>query len=286
MAHPARRRDVPPVAPNMRKSIAFRFLGDDYNAFCNVADPAAQWRILETDNDEHRQNKKARQLAAILVNLKQDIETMDSTSAGGNFSLQDKYSKVFHELYPQKDYPLPEIRYQADENIDTSNVELINKPTLGPLKDETNLEPFNRCWQLMKYFRAIIQAKKKFAAKLSSEGFAAGSTIRAQCVPDWMQPSRATGAEAIPKRDIILEADALPPKSFTLFWNRKLENSGESGDELNTTLELASQNGVEFRISCHQTGLQCWSKAVRVRFLAQRSGPSSLEVRQSQSQPR
>ncbi|KAG9653287.1 hypothetical protein KCU95_g14812, partial [Aureobasidium melanogenum] len=111
----------------------FRLLNDNQAAFQNIDDAAARFPLQ--GSAARKKNVPNRRLAAILAKMIDDFGIMEGLEARENNKRQRKEMAAFKEIFPAMN-KLPKIK-PSD----------IIPPTLGPLDDESELEPYNQATQ-------------------------------------------------------------------------------------------------------------------------------------------
>lgn len=125
----------------MNMKTAFRLIHDSESTFTGIAEPSDIWPLR--DDDGQQQGKKTCHLACILLNMESDLRGLIDAN-GGN---QSFYYAQFCKMHVGNDDAAPPM---------IINFKL---PLLGPHNGESRLEPLNRCWNLLKYFRYCRQGK-------------------------------------------------------------------------------------------------------------------------------
>lgn len=90
---------------------------------------------MNTAAREQKKNVPNKRLAAILTKMIEEFALMETANDEENDQLQKDALATFNETFTEVN--LPEVK-----------VSEIILPTLGPLDDESELEPHNRCWMI------------------------------------------------------------------------------------------------------------------------------------------
>jgi len=147
-----------PIGKNMNKKGAFVLLRDEENAYKGV-NPKTAWPLLKDDSKDQIRNKKSRHLACILMQLENDLNLMKRSLQDFNRTQQSTFrTRVMERLkceLPKVDFNPGAVEEDACQN---TNLPEVSSPTLL-FKGESRLESINRCWNLIKGFKYVSQAK-------------------------------------------------------------------------------------------------------------------------------
>lgn len=207
-----------PISVNARVHSSLCLLNDGVEKYTNVGKPDEEWPIIP--NDRNAAHNKACRIAAILVDLRDDLNGLcDASLTDTHQALQDAAHKDFSKAYPS--VPVANLQHGPA---------LLSEGQLGPLQSESAIEPFNRCFGLLKYFQHQLRAVKNQKNLRDEHGLNKGSPVKIDAVPSWMRP-KAPGAETIPTNPAVSVADKLSRKSFVALWQKKFDD-----DELEAAL--------------------------------------------------
>ncbi|KAH0288529.1 hypothetical protein M436DRAFT_60590 [Aureobasidium namibiae CBS 147.97] len=216
-----------PISSNARSHDSLALLADGVDQYTNVEEPEQKWPLVAGDRSE-RHNKACR-IAAVLVDLKNGLEGLcDPLLSDRNQELQDAAHKDFSKAYPG-------MSIVNIQHVPT----LLSKGQLGPLESESAVEPFNRCYGLLKYFQHQLKAGKNHKNLRDKHGLSRGSPVKSESIPSWMRP-KVPGAETIPVNPAVSIADKLSKKSFVALWHKKFDD-----DELEAALAEKDNEGVD-----------------------------------------
>ena len=138
-------------------TIAFRQLND--NEDLKNADYLKEWPIYEGGSKEQLRAKKGRHLGCILLQIEKDFATIKIDTQQNNRLTQGTYVITIRNKFPNAE-PLSAIDFpkKIGEPSGVTREDLIVKSSiLGPYEIESRIEPLNRCWNVLKYFRYCRQ---------------------------------------------------------------------------------------------------------------------------------
>jgi hypothetical protein len=211
-----------PIAINMNKKSALRLLHDDRAVFDDFDNRKKLWSLLDTDDTHTTKTKKDRHLASILLELRTDLETLKLADKKKSRQRQTTYMKMFQEAVAKEAKPptLPMIDFLPQLSTDRPlKSPCFQTPELGPRPGEDDLESFNRCWCIIKYFRECRQAQGMFDLRFSQDAINTSITVNIAHVPIWLRPKEEIERpEALDKAAFVLAADALPLLSVSIKW--------------------------------------------------------------------
>lgn len=138
------------------------------------------------------------------------------------------------EIDDEDDHPSTYFKHELERIYD--HIEHIphpstNNPVIRPylIRDdfeekESGLEPYNRAWNLLKYFKYVTGSKDHWRLKFGdSETWDRSTIINTSSIPDWMR-----SAPPVPITNALGDAYAnLPPRRFKLRWVR----NGQTADD-------------------------------------------------------
>lgn len=153
-----------------------------------IGDSAAidgRWSLLTSDGKGLSNAKKAEHLAIVLINLKSDLATMTAASDKQNQLQHQHDCYKFNATYPTHLCPL--ISYP------------VRPPILSPLEGEDFLEPYNRCFLLLRHMRNILNTKV-FDSRYKNDNFKSGHPVKDEFKPTWMRLTLPPMASTVPKR--------------------------------------------------------------------------------------
>jgi hypothetical protein len=132
----------------------------------------------------------------------------DHDSAYFRHELERIYAHIEHVPYPSTNAPVIRPRLIRDDFEEK----------------ESDLEPYNRAWNLLKYFKYVTGSKDHWKSGFGdSETWDRSTIITTPSIPDWMR-----GASPAPTLPPLANAHAnLPPRRIKLRWDR----NGQAADD-------------------------------------------------------
>ena len=273
----------------MNKTTAFRQINDIENLLRDT-NYLQQWPLKESDSEEQKIIKKGRHLACILLEMEKDFGRMETDTQENNRQTQRAYILAMRNRFPAAG-SLAEVDFLGEPSGVIREVKL---PMLGPYKTESRIEPFNRCWSVLRYFRYCRQAG--LWSRFTLAGVSQSRIIDAAHIPAWMRPPEKVfeRPEAIAKTAAVTAADLLTPKNYDIVWDRSTKFDGL--EELDKALQEAKAGGNNIP-STHQklsedprfsVSPASFTDSIRRQFDCQRLliNIRSLELESANSRPR
>jgi hypothetical protein len=143
-------------------------------------DPQKSWPDRQADDSRtHTLNRKMR-ISWGLVHLKLELEEYAQMSAEDNRDVTVlQWEAIEHEF---------DIEFPTDEPL------LYPVPVMGLLKGEGDMEPYGRCWELLKYFSSvqgpIWESRFGTVVKIRNAPLVSESNM-----PQWMKPDSEESAK-------------------------------------------------------------------------------------------
>jgi hypothetical protein len=231
------------IAKNMNKRSALQLIHDRESDYVNVAMHEV-WPISKEDDEATLKHKKSRWLAVILLLLEGDLKRLRYME-GFKYFAQEQIRAIdtYREQNPERTDQFPDVKYAAPGTIPNPERMEVTPPVLGPYKGEDRLESINRCWHLLKYFRACRAAKGQWSKKFSPTAIVQRIQVDISHVPDWMKPCEAEEQlPEIPKTKAVVAADALAPIKISIVWDK--DEPFDEKDELDAALKTAKGRGI------------------------------------------
>jgi hypothetical protein len=146
------------------------------------------WPLGTTNNNFLKRNKKARHIASHLLAMEEDIQVYKSMSDSENEKRNLVYLSRLSNQYPNLALPTEPLPSPA--------------PILGPYANEDRLEPVNRCWNTLQYFRFVQQAAGMWNLRLATAASVNQSVlVNESHVPAWMKRPEAASMAPTIRRD-------------------------------------------------------------------------------------
>jgi hypothetical protein len=244
-----------PIAHNMSKKRAFKLIADAEGLFKDVEDPLDKWPIHKTDTKAQIQNKRSRYLACFLIRMEEDLRQMEVMQPRENQVKQDTWYREFCEIFPGA--VIAKVGFSTSHLKDNStplsspSIPVVRAPILGPYAQENRLEPINRCWNILKYFRYCCQSKDDvWQSRFSAEGITQSILINEKHVPSWMRKPEEPTWVSISKTSAVDAADNLQIRQYPIVWQKGVDFDGK--DELDEALAKAKAKNIRIP-SDHQT---------------------------------
>ena len=180
----------------------------------SLEDAAKECPFTNGDKTKKARLNSRSRLACILSHFK-DAFTAQSS---GEQSWEES-KKYFYEATPSEQGP----------RIDTL---IIKPPNLGPHEGETSLEPYNRVYCMLRYFRYTTKSTH-FSTRFLKEGWDREKTISPLSYPGWMRsPETISSSPTVAE---IQRLDKLPKRSWQISWKRNARFDGK--ETLDNNLE-------------------------------------------------
>jgi hypothetical protein len=199
---------IQPIIHKLNRELALALIRDAPR----VGDSAVidqDWSLLTSDGKSLSNPRKAEHLAIVLVNLKSDLATMTAASDKQNqLQHQHDYYK-FNTTYPT--HVCPQISYPA------------RPPILSPLEGEDFLEPYNRCFLLLRHTRNMLNTKV-FDTRYKNDNFKSGHAVKDENKPTWMRsipsmtpipPKRGSHVTAANSAKLFMPSHLPAPLNFS-----------------------------------------------------------------------
>lgn len=162
---------IQPILHKLNRELALTLIRDAQR----IGDSAVideRWSLLTSDGKGLSNAKKAEHLAIVLINLKSDLATMTAASDKQNQLQHQHDCHKFNATYPTHICPL--ISYP------------VRPPILSLLEGEDFLEPYNRCFLLLRHMRNILNTKV-FDSRYKNDNFKSGHPVKDEFKPTWMR---------------------------------------------------------------------------------------------------
>jgi hypothetical protein len=217
---------IQPIIHKLNRDLALTLIRDAPR----LGDSAAidqDWSLLTSDGKGLSNPRKAEHLAIVLVNLKSDLATMTAAS--------DKQNQLQHQHECQKlntTYPThicPQISYP------------VRSPILSPLEGEHFLEPYNRCFLLLRHLRNILNTKV-FDTRYKNDNFKSGHPVKDENKPTWMRPTSPSMTPVAPKRGSHVTAASSANLSMPIHLAAPLNFSTVRSVEMRPHLPLTARS--------------------------------------------
>ncbi|KAG9848132.1 hypothetical protein KCU98_g5611, partial [Aureobasidium melanogenum] len=196
------------VGANTRSHTTLVLLADNEKQY-DVDDAETRWPT--TPGHSNLSHNKAARIATILIKLRQALEAMAKKTPAEAQKLQDEANATLSKEHQK--LAVAVINHEQQK---------IQVPALGPHETESAVEPYNRCWALMKYFQHQSHASKN-VENFKEGGLSKGAPVKPDSIPAWLR-SKAPGADTIPVSTAVTTADSLSKKSFSVVWLSKLDS--------------------------------------------------------------
>ncbi|KAH0374008.1 hypothetical protein KCU65_g144, partial [Aureobasidium melanogenum] len=196
------------VGANARSHTTLVLLADNEKQY-DVDDAETRWPT--TPEHPNLSHNKAARIATILIKLRQALEAMAKRAPAEAQKLQDEANATLSKEHQK--LAVAVINHEQQK---------IQVPALGPHETESAVEPYNRCWALMKYFQHQSHASKN-VENFKEGGLSKGAPVKPDSIPAWLRP-KAPGADTIPVRTAVTTADSLSKKSFSVVWLSELDS--------------------------------------------------------------
>lgn len=235
--------DFDPISKNMNKKTAFRLLYDNESLYQNVRF-RQKWPInFISPEDDSNKHLPHRWLACILLNLERNLQKMKIMSREMNTKQQKESVELYNAC--QNNQIISSIDFQDPTSDPAAAAGVLQNPELGAYAGESRLERLNRCWNLLKYFRACRSNHKWWDQRFSKEGLSQVLTVDISHVPSWMLPPKEQDEALpdIPKTTAVRAADNLPPMVIRIVWDKEEEFEGK--EDLDAALKKAKKTGVQ-----------------------------------------
>ena len=232
------------IAKHLNKMTAFRLLYDNESVFTDV-DYQREWKILEDDSTSQVRDKKARHLAAILLQMEKDFGLMQEISQKDNRKLQSFHiGAIRRELPGGENFPLVDYKRLEGERSNETLLPVVAMPVLGPYATETRLESINRCWNLLKYFRYCHQAGL-WPSRFTMEGVCQRIIIDASHIPEWLRPpdNIPERPDELAKTPAVEAADRLEARDYRIVWDLDIPFNGKA--QLDEILQAAKASNIQ-----------------------------------------
>jgi hypothetical protein len=228
----------------MNRKSAFRLISDDEAQYKEVDKPEEKWPISEDDDDQLKQHKKSRHLACILVHFENDLKTLKSKDQDWHMEFQRLALGEYNEQTEGHEVDVLDLDFSASGTSPKPGRVAVSPPELGPYRGESRLEPINRCWLLLKYFRNCRAISGAWTQKFSTAALSQSISVDLSHVPHWMRPQEAETEElsALKKPAAVVAADALAPLDINICWDKEAEF--DEKDELDDVLRLAKSKNI------------------------------------------
>ena len=233
-----------PIAANMNRKNAFRLISDDEAKYKEIDHPERKWPINEGNNDTIKQQKKSRHLACILLNFENDLKVLQSTDQDWHMDMQRRSLDAYNKKTEGHEVDVLDLDFSAPNTSPKPGRVAVSPPVLGPYRGESRLEPINRCWLLLKYFRNCRAISGAWTQKFSAAALSHSISVDLSHVPHWMRPQEAETEElsALKKPAAVIAADALAPLDINISWDKEAEF--DEKDELDDVLKLAKSKNI------------------------------------------
>jgi len=175
---------IQPILHKLNRELALSLIRDAQR----IGDSAVidgQWSLLTSDGKGLSNARKAEHLAIVLINLKSDLATMTAASDKQNQLQHQHDCHKFNVVYPTHACPL--ISYP------------VRPPILSLLEGEDFLEPYNRCFLLLRHMRNILNTKV-FDSRYKNDNFKSGHPVKDEYKPTWMRSDVPPMVSTVPKR--------------------------------------------------------------------------------------
>lgn len=209
------------ISKNLNRKAAMRHIRDVEHRFAGV-DPDTSWPLNEQDSNASSVDVRSRHLAVLLLTLEEDLRTF-MYNPEANAENNEVYRNQFRQ---QSNFSIP------DGDLAT------RAPDIATRKNESRLEPINRCWCLLQFVKSTIQGSS-WERKFSHDALNKSIKVDSSYIPAWMQDTKETTIDIPPAPDLA-EADSLHPIVVDIRWRRL------PGDtDLSATLDNARARGVQ-----------------------------------------
>lgn len=203
-----------------------------------ATDPETAWAWGENDTKQRQSSQRKKIAAWCLYMLVQNVERYKNATDEENLEKSAKEQQDFIE------------RHKDDKmNVAISFPDGMKRfpvPELGPLTDkgEGQLEPYNRCWEILKYLRSGSYRsnwKTRFATLQAVEN---GTVVSEAHAPSWMQSSAKKVVSGLSSIKKVFASDNLAPINVEAKWVRNASDM-----ETEAAIQKAFQRGVELPCS-------------------------------------
>ncbi|KGO49252.1 SNF2-like protein [Penicillium expansum] len=231
-------------AKGLRKNVPFQLLSKpvNKNKFADVTTaPETVWSHNETDDDSRKRSQKAWIVAWCLYKMASDVELYNSSTPEENEKRTRSEQKNFLKRH--------EAEFAKLNLTFPSETMGFPSPNFGPIKDtpETELEVFNRCWEVQRYLASGLFKstwKKRFASPSAINN---GTTVNQSNFPSWMQTPSEKVHSSLDTFGVVFETDKLPPISVTLQWVRGPE--APRHEETERAIQKAVSEGMRIPVT-------------------------------------
>lgn len=242
-----------------------------------VTDPETAWAWGERDTKQRQLSQRKKIAAWCLYMLVQNIEQYKNATDEENLEKSAKEQQDFIERH--KDNKM---------NVTISFPAGVNQfpvPELGPFTDkgEGQLEPYNRCWEILKYLRSGFYRsnwKTRFATLQAVEN---GTVVSEAHAPSWMQSPANKVVSGLSSIKKVFPNDNFAPINVEVKWVRNakdMETEAAIQKAFDRRVQLPYskfrlpwdpralvrseqfRDGVRRSLNCQELGLDLWTMLI------------------------